>query len=178
MTDHAELRPAETVSESVPTRHETPDVAELQRLAEACPMPDNDPNILSEWYELGDLTERNHPLPPIDAAFIAAASPAVVLGLLDRLAHMTEARDNARAEVERLTAIVNSDVLEATRSGVRIPRFDVPYPGGSTTADFMRTMAERLPSKGVMGSNCSNTAASILAAYADALDALDGESES
>ena len=41
---------------------------------------------------------------------IAAASPAVVLGLLDsaeaRLAHMTEARDNARAEVERLAAAV------------------------------------------------------------------------
>ena len=67
------------------TRHETPDVAELRRLAEACPMP----YILSA-----------------DAAFIAAASPDVVLGLLDRLAHMTEARDNARAEVERLSAAV------------------------------------------------------------------------
>ena len=82
------------------------DHAELRRLAEACPMPDNDPNILSEWYEFEDLTERNHPIPPIDAAFIAAASPAVVQGLLDRLAHMTEARDNARAEVERLTALL------------------------------------------------------------------------
>ena len=29
-----------------------------------------------------------------------------MLGLLDRLAHMTEARDNARAEVERLAAAV------------------------------------------------------------------------
>ena len=28
--------------------------------------------------------------------------------LLDRLAHMTEARDNARAEVERLTAMVRN----------------------------------------------------------------------
>ena len=35
-----------------------------------------------------------------------AVSPDAVLGLLDRLAHMTEARDNARAEVGRLTALV------------------------------------------------------------------------
>ena len=48
-----------------------------------------------------------------DALFIAAANPAAVLALLDdadalraELAHMTEARDNARAEVERLTAKV------------------------------------------------------------------------
>ena len=40
MTDRTELRPAETVSEAVPTRHETPDVAELRRLAEnATPGP-------------------------------------------------------------------------------------------------------------------------------------------
>ena len=43
-----------------------------------------------------------------DALFIAAANPAAVLGLLDRLAHMTEARDNARAEVKRLTAMVEA----------------------------------------------------------------------
>ena len=61
-------------------------LAELRRLAEACPMPDNDPDTLSEWYAIEELTERNYPIPPIDAAFIAAASPDVVLGLLDRLA--------------------------------------------------------------------------------------------
>ena len=83
-------------------------LAELRRLAEACPMSDNDPDTLSEWYEVTDLTERNYPIPPIDATFIAAASPDVVLGLLDRLAHMTEARDNARAEVERLTEAVRA----------------------------------------------------------------------
>ena len=60
-------------------------LAELRRRAEACPMPHNDPDILREWYELEDLTERNYPIPPIDAAFIAAASADVVLGLLDRL---------------------------------------------------------------------------------------------
>ena len=80
------------------TRHETPDVAELRRLAEARPMPGSD------WYEFEGLTKRY--ILSADAAFIAAASPAVVLGLLDRLAHMTEARDNARAEVERLAAAV------------------------------------------------------------------------
>ena len=89
---------------------ETPDAAELRRLAEACPMPDNDPDIFKDWYELEDLTERNYPIPPIDAAFIVAASPDAVLGLLNRLAHMAEARDNARTEVERLTGQIE-DVL-------------------------------------------------------------------
>ena len=83
-------------------------LAELRRLAEACPMSDNDPDTLSEWYEATDLTERNYPIPPIDAAFIAAASPDVVLGLLDRLAHMTEARNSARAEVDRLTGQIEA----------------------------------------------------------------------
>ena len=36
----------------------------------------------------------------------AAAAVNALPTLLDRLAHMTEARDNARAEVERLTAKV------------------------------------------------------------------------
>lgn len=97
--------PSKHVAESVPERHEAPDVVELRRLAEACPMmPDNDPYTLKDWYQREDLAERNYPIPPIDAAFIAAASPDVVLGLLDRLAHMAEARDTARAEVERLIA--------------------------------------------------------------------------
>ena len=43
-----------------------------------------------------------------NARFIAAANPAVVLALLDRLAHMREARDAARAEVKRLTALVEA----------------------------------------------------------------------
>ncbi len=88
-------------------------LAELRRRAEACPMPDNDPDILREWYAIEDLTERNYPIPPIDAAFIAAASPDVVLGLLDRLAHMREARDNARAEVEYLLRARRRAAFEA-----------------------------------------------------------------
>ena len=70
-------------------------LAELRRRAEACPMPDNDPDTLSEWYEIEDLTERNYPIPPIDAAFIAAASPDVVLGLLDRLAEVVRQKADA-----------------------------------------------------------------------------------
>ena len=113
-------RPAETVSETVPTRRETPDVAELRRKAEAAtPGPwewdddDERPGLrhgigfgglllrCGTWYGPG---EEN-------ASYIAAANPAAVLGLLDLLAHMTEARDNARAEVantlrERLAVVV------------------------------------------------------------------------
>ena len=110
------LPPLERVIQRRPVRAEdatmgdpTPEtLAELRRLAKACPMSDNDPDTLSEWYEVTDLTERHYPIPPIDSAFIAAASPAVVLGLLDRLAHMAEARDNARAEVERLAGLIEA----------------------------------------------------------------------
>ena len=52
-----------------------------------------------------------------NARFIAAANPAVVLALLDRLAHMREARDNARAEVERLAG--EQEVLSAAVDRVR-----------------------------------------------------------
>ena len=95
----------------------TPDDAELRRLAEAAtPGPwtltDGDPAMSGQHW-----TIRRQGVPGIrvsgftygfngDATYIAAANPAVVLGLLDRLAHMTEARDNARAEVERLSAAV------------------------------------------------------------------------
>ncbi len=137
----AAARPAETVSETVPTRHEAPDVAELRRLAEnATPGPwtfetpkrfevhidefeFHIENVVAGNYELedGGILKRR------DRDYIAAASPDVVLGLLDdadtliewrdfsraeiasltdRLAHMTEACDNARAEVERLSGVV------------------------------------------------------------------------
>ena len=95
----------------------TPDDAELRRLAEAAtPGPwsltDGDPAMSGQHW-----TIRRQGVPGIrvsgftygfngDATYIAAANPAVVLGLLDRLAHMTEARNNARAEAERLSAAV------------------------------------------------------------------------
>ena len=98
------------------TRHETPDVAELRRLAEARPMPGSD------WYEFKGLTKRY--ILSADAAFIAAASPDVVLGLLDRLAHMTEARDNARAEVERLAGRVEAVREWATDCATQATDYD------------------------------------------------------
>ena len=110
MTDRTELRPAETVAETVPTRHETPDVAELRRRLDALPGftlkylgggPGVKPYIT--------LAEGGMPLSDSgwDAVLLFAEVAALeVPRLLDRLAHMTEARDNARAEVERLTALL------------------------------------------------------------------------
>ena len=102
-------------AETVPAHHETPDIAELRRLAEAAtPGPwewdDNHARPgLRHGRSFGGVLFRCGALygpDAADAAFIAAANPAAVLALLDHLAHMREARDNARAEVERLTAKV------------------------------------------------------------------------
>lgn len=98
---------AKQVSETVPERHDAPDVAELRRLAEnATPGPwvhewvDGD-----DWWAVYGQPTGDMVCPEVctmwgsdEAAYIAAASPDVVLGLLDRLAHMREARDDARAE--------------------------------------------------------------------------------
>ena len=94
---------------NTPNYHETPDDAELRRLAEVCQMPDNGPDTLNWWYEVSDLVERD--ILPVDAEFIAAANPAAVEGLLDHLAHMRDARDAARAEAERMAAKL--DAIEA-----------------------------------------------------------------
>lgn len=61
---------------TMPTSHETPDVAELRRLAEAA-----EPFV----HHAGTSPALVH-LPA-----------SAVLSLLDRLAHVSEARDNARA---------------------------------------------------------------------------------
>lgn len=61
---------------------ETPDVAELRRLAEACPKPGSDPHILGPWWDAGDLARIPVDV-PADREFIMAASPAAVLALLD-----------------------------------------------------------------------------------------------
>ena len=152
-------------------RHETPDLAELRRLAEAatpgpwtfeapkrfevhierelcrCSDVGDEYEFVSEtadghvhlWheshiiyageevvagnydYEDGGIIERR------DRDYIAAANPATVLGLLDRLTHMTEARDNARAEVERLVAAVREWV---DRRGVNVGDRDDDYMRG------------------------------------------------
>ena len=117
--EDAAARPAETVSESVPARHETPDVAELRRLAEAAtPGPwaarygvSWEARVCATTGSLADVDST------ANAELIAAAVNALpgllgkadaLLDAADRLAHMTEARDNARAEVERLTAMVEA----------------------------------------------------------------------
>ena len=126
---------------SVPERHEAPDVVELRRLAEAAtPGPwsltDGDPAMSGQHW-----TIRRQGVPGIrvsgftygfngDATYIAAANPAVVLGLLDRLAHMTEARNNARAEVERLAGLL-AEVREwIDRRGVNVGDRDDDYMRG------------------------------------------------
>ena len=102
-------------AETVPARHETPDVAELRRLAEAAtpgpwdcyrPHPNYRAYAVDRVMPGGHLGEDVATTGDVCAeengAYIAAANPAAVLGLLDRLAHMREARDNARAERDAL----------------------------------------------------------------------------
>ena len=120
---------------------ETPDLAELWRLAEAAtPGPwyldgpwwygdDDTAYCISTAEDAGRIAVTIAPpgymfggkreVRDANARYIAAANPAVVLALLDdvaalraELAHMTEARDNARVEVERLTALL-ADVRAA-----------------------------------------------------------------
>ena len=71
-----------------------PDLAELRRLAEAVPMPGDDPDIIGRWWDAGDLA-----LYPVshrqDREFIQACSPDVVLALLAE-------RDALAAKVERV----------------------------------------------------------------------------
>ena len=122
--EDAAARPAETVAETVEARHETPDVAELRRLlAGASPLPWQWEPASGKSWPLGDeslVTTSGDPVlygwgydasgidgTDCDRALIAAAVNALPT-LLDRLAHMTEARNNARAEVERLTALVEA----------------------------------------------------------------------
>ena len=105
------------------TRHETPDVAELRSLAEAA--------AGEFWYSDDELREHlQHDKANVDVPFILAAAPDVVLSLLDRLAHMTEARDNARAEVERLAGLL-AEVREwIDRRGVNVDDRDDDYMRG------------------------------------------------
>ena len=154
MTDRTELRPAETVAETVPTRHEAPDVAELRRLLDAYRAASGLAPIVDAWYAvaraalaalpalLDAAAERDRLAEAVRAygrtidrwgLLIVAATrsedittsggdgdweviesrlaevPALLTerdALAANLAHMTEARDNARAEVERLAAMV------------------------------------------------------------------------
>ena len=101
------------LTETTPTRHEAPDVAELRRQLAA--LPGFSSKHLhggpggESYIALAD--EGGMPLSDsgFDAVLLFAEIAALeVPRLLDRLAHMTEARDNARAEVERLTEAVRA----------------------------------------------------------------------
>jgi len=111
--EDAAARPGETVAEAAPARRESPDVAELRRrLAELPGFTLKHLHGGPGWESfigLGD--EGGMPLSDsgFDAVLLFAEIAALeVPRLLDRLAHMTEARDNARAEVERLAAMVEA----------------------------------------------------------------------
>ena len=88
-------------AETVPARHETPDVTELRRLAEAAtPGPWATAAFqlvidVARRIDVGMCGHRD------DAAYIAAANPAVVLALLDAAAE----RDALAAKVERVRAL-------------------------------------------------------------------------
>ena len=110
-------------AETVPARHETPDVAELRRLAEAAtPGPwyldgpwwygdDDSAYCISTAEDAGRIAVTIAPPRYIfggerevrgaNARFIAAAHPAAVLALLDVAAE----RDALAAKVERVRAL-------------------------------------------------------------------------
>lgn len=136
------------VSGTVPERLVAPDVVELRCLAEAAtPGPwwhewvDGD-----DWWAVYGQPTGDMVCPEVctmwgadESAYIAAANPAAVLGLLDEadalraeLAHMREARDNARAEVERLTGLV-----EAVREDARDIARDSGDDKGCYGVDFV-----------------------------------------
>ena len=101
--EDAAARPAETVAETVEAHHETPDVAELRRLAEAAtPGPwaarygvSWEARVCATTGSLADVDST------ANAELIAAANPAVVLALLDE-------RDALAAKVERVRALHKS----------------------------------------------------------------------
>ena len=99
-------------AETVPARHATLDLAELRRLAEAATPGPWAARYGVSWEArvcatTGSLADVNS---TANAELIVAAVNALPT-LLDHLAHMTEARNNARAEVKRLTAKL--DAIEA-----------------------------------------------------------------
>ena len=95
------------------TRHETPDEAELLRRLDALPgftLKHLHGGPGGESY-IALADEGGMPLSDsgFDAVlFFAEIAALEVPRLLDRLAHMTEARDVARAEVERLTGQIEA----------------------------------------------------------------------
>ena len=100
-------------TETTPTRPEAPGVAELRRRLDA--LPGFSSKHLhggpggESYIALAD--EDGMPLSDsgFDAVLLFAEIAALeVPRLLDHLVHMTEARDNARAEVGRLTGLIEA----------------------------------------------------------------------
>ncbi|MGB5807788.1 ead/Ea22-like family protein [Castellaniella sp.] len=63
----------------------------------------------ADWYAPGDWQETNDPLPYCDAHHIAAASPTVVIGLLDALDAQTAEIAGLKSQVEMLEACAAGD---------------------------------------------------------------------
>ena len=101
--EHAKTNPDTTVSEAR-TRRPAGDYSDLRKLAEACP-PEDDFNAI--WYSEDRL---EFAIGTRDRPFVAACSPAVVLGLLDELdrlrgvVHTQGVALDGYRELERLRA--------------------------------------------------------------------------
>ena len=72
---------------------------ELKRLAERA-------SLATPWYYLGDLLTETID-DSGDAAYIAAASPDVVLGLIKSLEHTTMAAESEAKEVDERNAVID-----------------------------------------------------------------------
>ena len=81
MTDRTELRATVAVDKTADRKDTLPD------------------SLGGAWDRVADFVARH---PGMSAEYVRAANPFRT----SELAHMREARDNARAEVERLTAVV------------------------------------------------------------------------
>lgn len=155
-------RPAETVSESVPTRDETPDVAELRRRLDALTVAQPCVMKLGEVYDFAWCETHDRTFALGGTCDHAGLSHVDYLdddgqkqrgravraemerdALLDRLAHMREARDSARAEVERLAAMVERVRDWLDRRGVDVSDRDGAYIDGYRAAQRHMVMDAR-----------------------------------
>ena len=116
------------------TRHEAPDVAELRRLLDAA-------NHARDVYEVNEDYDRGYSVETWEGWSIAtcageqwaqliAAAVNALPSLLDRLAHMTEARAHARAKVERLTGQLSTVREWIDLRGVNVDDRDDDYMRG------------------------------------------------
>ena len=112
-------------AETVPARHETPDLAELRRLAEAAtPGPWRTEYLMGAGNDLltaiiagratpDDLRVIGSTLAERDGKFVAAASPAVVLALLAERDALAAKLGAVRALAEHYAGLTNVDAGSA-----------------------------------------------------------------